>query len=93
MKAFDVPRIVRAPLPVLTALATFTRYRAAILPVVDAELAPLAEPAAAIPDPGLRRAALQALTEKRANVEATVQAFLLAARLGVADRIRDGLAA
>jgi hypothetical protein len=62
MKVFDVPKVLAAPLSVGFALITLARYRAAILPVVARELEAISAHAAAIPDPVLRRSALQALT-------------------------------
>lgn len=82
MKVSDVPGVVRMPLPVVVALITLARYRGAILPVVDRELAVLSGRAATIPDPDLRRSALHALTAKRANVEATATLATLAPRRG-----------
>lgn len=92
MKVFDVPRIGRAPLSVGFALTTLTRYRGAILPVVDRELEWITRCAAAIPDPALRDSALHALTEKRANVEATATLSTLAPRRGRRSVIRASTA-
>lgn len=92
MKIYDVPEILRSPTSVAVTLTTLARYRAAILPVVDRELRVLAERAAAIPDPVLRRAAWEALTEKRGNVEATATLATLAPRQGRRAAIRASTA-
>ena len=64
----------------LTTLATLCTYRAAVLPVVRSELRHWRQAAAGISDPELRRAALSALTDKAANVEATAVLATLAPR-------------
>lgn len=92
MEAFDVPEFARAPLSVGLALTTLTRYRGAILPAVDRELGWITRCAEAIPDPDLRASALQALTEKRANVEATATLATLAPRRGRRSVIRASTA-
>jgi tetraprenyl-beta-curcumene synthase len=92
MMIFDVPGLVRAPVPVAVTLITLARYRGAILPVVDRELAAFRGRAEAIPDPVLRRAAIEALTEKRANVEATATLATLAPRRGRLAAIRASTA-
>lgn len=92
MKIYDVPEILRSPVSVAVTLTTLARYRGAILPVVDRELAVLAERAAAIPDPVLRRSAEAALTEKRGNVEATATLATLAPRRGRLAAIRASTA-
>jgi tetraprenyl-beta-curcumene synthase len=92
MKVFDVPGVPRSPVSVVLALTTLTRYRGAILPVVDRELEALTRRATKIPDPALRGAALHALTEKRANVEATATLATLAPRRGRSAVVRAGTA-
>jgi tetraprenyl-beta-curcumene synthase len=92
MKVFAVPGVLRSPVSVVLALATLARYRGAILPVVDRELETLTRLAETIPDPVLRGAALYALTEKRANVEATATLATLAPRRGRQTVIRASTA-
>lgn len=64
----------------LATLATLRTYRAAVLPVVRSELGYWRQAAEEIPDPELRRAALSALNDKAANVEATAVLATLAPR-------------
>lgn len=69
----------------LETLATLRTYRAALLPTAREELAAWRPVAAKIPDPDLRRAAIGALGEKAANVEATA---VLATLAPAADRAK-----
>lgn len=82
MRSPDVPPVLEAPLQVAITLATLTRYRAAVLPVVERELELWSARAATIPDPVLRACAIAALTEKRGNVEATAALVTLGPRRG-----------
>jgi tetraprenyl-beta-curcumene synthase len=60
--------------------ATFASYKGAVLPRVRRELAGWRRAAALIPDPILREQALEALTEKAANPEATAVLATLSPR-------------
>lgn len=61
-------------------LAAFTRYRALVLPQVHRELDKWRGAATAIPDPLLREQAVDAVTRKAGNAEATAVLAILAPR-------------
>jgi tetraprenyl-beta-curcumene synthase len=63
---------------VVAVISALGEYRSAILPPARGELARWRAVAGAIPDAALRRAALSALDEKAANVEATAVFAILA---------------
>ena len=62
------------------AIAAFTRYRGTVLPAVRRELTGWRQAAASIPDPILRQQAVEAVTTKAANAEATAVLAILAPR-------------
>jgi tetraprenyl-beta-curcumene synthase len=73
-------------------LAAFVRYRALVLPQVRRELQRWREAAAGIPDPVLRDRAVDAVTRKAGNVEATAVFAILAPRRGRREAIRASTA-
>jgi tetraprenyl-beta-curcumene synthase len=73
-------------------LATLGVYEARVLPAARRELDRWRRQAASIPDPALRAAAISALNEKAANVEATAVLATLAPRAARGAALRAGVA-
>jgi tetraprenyl-beta-curcumene synthase len=92
MKVHDVPRRRGSLAGIGAAVAAFGTYRATVLPPTRRLIASWRRRADAIPDPALRAAALSALDDKRANVEATAVFATLAPRAGRSATIRAGVA-
>jgi tetraprenyl-beta-curcumene synthase len=92
MKVHDVPRSRGSLAGIGAAVTAFGTYRAVVVPPTRRLIASWRQRAATIPDPGLRAAALSALDEKRANVEATAVFATLAPRAGRKAVVRAGVA-